>query len=183
MLEPSTRCLSRPTAENLWELARGWKYHSSASGENPRNKLRLSAEQFDSYFKFTFVRNPWARAYSWYKAMCRDDYLREMVGVPPRATLGDALRSQMGRDMLRPQLHWILDYSGRVGMDFVGRFERLGADFGYVASELGLTSKELPHEIRGSGADYREQFDTESIDLVARFYAEEIELFGYRFGD
>ena len=54
------------TMDNAIEMLRRIKYYKVSSGiENPKNHLLASKLEYGSYYKFSFVRNPWARAYSW----------------------------------------------------------------------------------------------------------------------
>src|SRR5215510_9726425 len=47
--------------ENLFEALRRVKHGLRREG-NPRNRLTVTRDQYDRYFKFTIVRNPWSRA-------------------------------------------------------------------------------------------------------------------------
>jgi hypothetical protein len=85
--------------------------------------------------------------------------------------------------VLQPQMFWLLDSRGKVGVDFVGRFETLERDFRHVCDVLGIEDDSLPRLISGDGLDYTQHYDGETREAVARKYAEEIELFGFRFGE
>ena len=85
------------------------------------------------------------------------------------------------QESLRPQLHWITDKNGEVNLDFIGRFETLNDDFAYVCKQIGVSEIELPHKLDGGKANYREAYDSELREYVGKIYAEEIEMFGYRF--
>jgi hypothetical protein len=67
-------------------------------------------------------------------------------------------------------------------VDFIGRFERLEEDFARVRMHVGL-SEQLASTNRGRSrpASYRDSYDQEMIDRVARVYRRDIELFGYSF--
>jgi hypothetical protein len=83
--------------------------------------------------------------------------------------------------MFMPQSRWICDDDGRVLVDFVGRFERLEADFAEVCRRLGRTA-ELPHLKKSSeGSGSRALYDRESAAIVEEVFAEDLERFGYRF--
>ena len=85
---------------------------------------------------------------------------------------------------MRPQTHWILDREGQNPLDFTGRFEQLQEGFSYVCERLGLEDSQLPTLMMRPGEQpkYVDQYDQASIDLVAKRYREEIEMFGYEFG-
>lgn len=148
---------------------------------NPNNKLTLDSGEFNSYFRFTFVRNPWARAYSWYKNVMRDEVHRKNHGISEGVSLTEFLRLFAGKGMLRPQTYWLEDFNGSISLDYIGRFENLSSDFGKLCNLMGLSHISLPHKIKGSGADYREIYDKEAIQIVADVYQKEIDLFEYDF--
>ncbi len=141
----------------------------------------LTPEQYRTYFKFSFVRNPWARAHSWYKNVMQDPLHQEELGVPPDCTFPDFIANHLDTWAMRPQLYWLRDCRGDIPLDFIGRFERLQEDFARVSARLGLPDATLPHLVRSGGPPYQEAYDQHSRALVARRYAEEIALFGYTF--
>ena len=46
---------------------------------------------------------------------------------------------------------------------------------------MDINPIELPHKIKGASANYRKEFDGTSKQLIADYYQEEIEMFGYSF--
>ncbi|MGE3955849.1 MAG: sulfotransferase family 2 domain-containing protein [Vicinamibacterales bacterium] len=149
---------------------------------NPANDLRVTAGQFAAYLKFTVVRNPWARAHSWWANVMQDRQHWPSYGLTEPVSLGRFLDRQAGRGMLRPQLDWIRGFDGRIGVDFIGRFETLDRDFAEIAHRLAIATP-LPHLMRMDKPDYRDAYDNRTRGLVARVYAEEIALFGYGFAN
>lgn len=83
--------------------------------------------------------------------------------------------------MLRPQTYWITSFDGSIPLDYIGRFESLKQDFQEVCRCLRIAQISLPHKVMGSGDDYHEQYDKESVDLVSQLYRYDIEMFGYSF--
>lgn len=148
---------------------------------NPRNKLSVTKEQFQGYFKFTFVRNPWARAYSWYRNVMRDELHKRGYKLSESTSLNEFLRRCAGRGMLRPQTYWLTSFDGSMHLDYVGHFESLQKDFLEICRRLHITPPELPHMVTGAGEDYREHYDKDSIELISRIYHRDIEAFGYSF--
>ena len=147
------------------------------------NKFRLNVKEsrYSEFFKFAFVRNPWARAYSWYANFMRDEIHRKQANITSEIAFPEYLREYAGKGMLRPQTYWIKDFSGGIALDFVGKFESLAEDFQTVRNELGMPHLSLPHLIEGPKTHYREHYDKASISLIESVYREEIELFEYSF--
>jgi hypothetical protein len=154
--------------------------HNSRVAMNPKNKLHVTKEQYDSYYKFTFVRNPWARAYSWYKGVMRDDYHKNYLKIAGPLSFNEFLCRFSGKGHLRTQTYWIKDFRGVIPLDYIGRFENLPEGYHDVCRALRIQIP-LPHKHKGSGEDYRKQYDAKSVEIVSRVYKEEIEMFGYSF--
>ncbi|MDO6745689.1 sulfotransferase family 2 domain-containing protein [Gilvimarinus sp. 1_MG-2023] len=159
----------------------------------------LSEAEFNNYYKFSFVRNPWARIVSEfnYRNYHKSMSFREFVttGLPDKSNYSDVFRHLM------PQYDFLHDDKGNLLVDFVGRFENLQADFDYVAAQLGFNETLLPH-INSSnklslikkfnifkrnknrkGRCYSEYYDEVSRNIVDKMYAKDIEAFGYNFGE
>lgn len=166
----------------------------------------LTPQQFDTYFKFSFVRNPWDRIVSEYK------YRRYPVRMDFKSYLFRHLPASGFSDRythIVPQYDFLFDKQGNLLVDFVGRYESLQADFDKVCARLGIPGTPLPHanrsgeerplirtlndvkkllrrwlwnlERRHSFPHYTQYYDEESREFVARFYREDIHAFGYSF--
>ena len=168
--------------ENIKEYLRSIKHQRYDKVLNKRNKTIVTTEQYESYFKFTIVRNPWARAFSWYKNVMRDEIHKKRHGITSELTLNQFLQDHIGKGMLRPQTYWLKNYSGQIPFDYIGKFENLQDTFRGIKQHLNLTNIDFPHKIKGGGEDYRSEYDKNSIELVKNVYSLEIQLFGYTFG-
>jgi hypothetical protein len=144
---------------------------------------------FDSYFKFTVVRNPWDRlvsALAWTgQKWVRGEELT-VSGFDSQVrqlhSLLDTARTEPVQlpHYLYPQSLYIFDAARRPLVDFVGRYEKLGADWRVICDKLGL-SIELPARMKSHHRDYREYYSPESRQRVADMYALDISLFQYEF--
>ncbi|HEX7069725.1 MAG TPA: sulfotransferase family 2 domain-containing protein [Rhodothermales bacterium] len=175
MIEPLAPLRIATNPANCIELLRRARYRIP-SKRNPRSNARVTAAQYREYFKFTIVRNPWSRAVSVYRNVMNDPIHIAEHGVTAATPFSDFLRRHIGRGMLRPQMDWIVDWSGNIPLDFIGRFENLADDFGRIAEVLGpvgLTFDPAPPLELGSW------FDGELDALVRKTYAEEIEYFRF----
>lgn len=101
----------------------------------------LSDELFDSYYKFSFVRNPFDRAYSLYK----------FLGFIEIMTFDDFVKSQLAGNLrqtlfwfVRPQYDFLYDKEGNCLVDFIGKLENINSDFKKVVSRLKLPANDLP---------------------------------------
>lgn len=167
-------------SENFFELSRRVRQQFK-NVKNQLNKETVSTEQYRNYFKFSFVRNPWDRAFSWYKNVMRDQVHKNSLGIEADISFKDFLYKFSGTGMLRPQTYWLKSFDGKLHLDFIGKFEQLEEDFETVKEALGIPAINLPHKIKGKKTEIRDLYDDESIAIVSRVYAEEIELFNYSF--
>jgi hypothetical protein len=159
--------------------------------------LALSRQDFDAYFKFGFVRNPWDRLYSAFRFMKhggtrKTDSEREWVQQNLAAYVdfesfvtGWLPRVDLDRELyyhhLTPQYQFLCIQGRRPAVDFIGRFETLADDFEVIRRRLGL---EVPLEHLNPSTqqgDYRTAYSDEMKRIVARAYRTDIELFGYEF--
>jgi len=132
---------------------------------NITQTIELFPETKD-YFKFAFVRNPWDRAVSYYFWKNTEMSFSDFVVSDDFDLLG--------------QCDYLYDK-----MDFIGRFENLQNDFDIICEEVGAPKKQLI-KINVSVSKhkhYAEYYDEETKQIVAEKYAEDIEYFGYKFGE
>ena len=139
------------------------------------------------YFRFAFVRNPWDRLvsvwvekidaifspfriYGWTPALPFRDFVRAVCAMPPDE-----------RDHhFAPQAP-LLRYAGEWCVDFLGRFERLNEDWRLLSQAAGWKAP-LPHINRSEHKPWREYYTPELAQLVRETFAEDANLFGYRYG-
>jgi hypothetical protein len=116
----------------------------------------ITSDEFQTYYKFSFVRNPWDRMISLYK------HLGFSRRVEFKTFLVKELRKRVYERkfwFVRPQADFIFDDNGDLVVNFVGRFERLDEDFGYVCKRIDLPEGRLPHINRSSDKNRKHVFD------------------------
>lgn len=148
---------------------------------NPKNLITVNKKQYKSYFKFTIVRNPWARLLSSYKNIEQDPIHRRRMGFDEMPSLLDFLRSGKAGMFLYPQTYWLKDRRGNIPLDFVAHFENIQEDWEVIRQHLNLPESGLPHKLNRGSRGYREAYSDEARNFVQKNYAEEIELFNYEF--
>lgn len=144
-----------------------------------RVRALIGEEIWSSYFKFTFERNPWDRQVSLYYWRFPDPQTR-----PSFETFIDNRRYQ------RRSRNWsVYTINDQLAVDRVGRYETLSKDTAGILDRLGL---EMPAELprlkttsrdrcNDDGGGYRNYYSQQTQDRVGRWYAREIETFGYTF--
>lgn len=179
-------------------LVKNQKEYEIESHES-RQGFESALQSYNDYFKFGFVRNPFARIVSCYNSKIGHDDLSLLKrarimsfykNLAPGMSFHDFaawLNTDEGQDRYADR-HWMSQHrffydAGQQPLcDFVGRYENLGEDLKTVIEKTGMPVFELPQAGWISGAEkYRERYDDESRDLIARRYAKDLELFDYSF--
>jgi hypothetical protein len=142
-----------------WNL----KQHTSAS--KLVSFLNKNGMHSDDYFKFSFVRNPWARVVSYYEYQFK-------------TKLNFADFCKISKDH---QLSYITNKKNEFMVDFVGKFENYESDCRYILNVLGIKEHSLLHINPTKHKHYTEYYTDETREIVAKNYANDIEYFGYDF--
>lgn len=159
---------------NHW--VRGRK-HSTAR----QVKFMYSDSVFKDYYKFAFVRNPWALLVSYYHYIKSNKEHHRSAKVNNIDSFESYIRYEIKRNKIN-QSRFVTDSYGNELVDFVGRFESLENDLGVIFDRLGVEA-ELPHINSSKHRDYRDYYTPETAKMVAIHWAEDILRFGYRFDD
>ena len=176
-------------------------------------KHYISKELYQSYFKFSFVRNPWARMVSIYRYFEYHRFLNFedfLLKVFPKIQEKRAY-------FVGPQYDYIYNDNGDLQVDFVGRFENLNADFAIVQNEVDFSVGKLQHINKKAhnhkwynrwnlkfvakqlkknpeffskvsfkqlnDSHYTEYYNEHTLNLVSEIYRKDVECFNYKFGD
>ena len=139
--------------------------------------------QFESYFKFGFVRNPWDRVVSLYERNEAVQMRQQMSFEEFARWIQYSSSTCVHSSPHRYQLDWFVDADGKMLADFVGRFERLQEDWAVIAKKLGV-SEALPRTRANPRLrHYTEYYTAETQNIIKERFRVDIETFNYRFGD
>lgn len=148
--------------------------------------LRAQAKRiFDGFFKFSAVRNPWARAVSLY-------FRCEGITVKDRLSFDAFCRSHThASDTCKhPTLHlnqldWLCDENGRCLTDYVYKLEDFDRAIDEIAQRtngrIRLYSKKENVNPNSGSDSYRELYTEETKKLIASRFQKDIDFFGYTF--
>ena len=175
-IRPLTFLDPRPAIHRWWPLEgfRFVDYHDHIHAADVRRYVGETV--WRGYYKFAFERNIYDRQVSWFHYRTKTAWrkwrwpdFRTFLRTSPEAHVDN---------------HFIYMIDGEVAVDFIGRYETLGADLLQVMATLGLAAGELPRaktEDRPRDLGYRDYYDVETRELVASWYPEEVRLFGHSF--
>jgi chondroitin 4-sulfotransferase 11 len=148
---------------------------------------------WDEYFKFAFVRNPWDRLVSWYSmvtTMPREGnelwrYVHDnsstfeefIYNCTDEVEIKDGVHYSFAYN----QLDYVTDERGNLLVDFIGRLENFDKDLQEVFRRMGFELESVPHKNR-SGHQHYSTFYTPDTELIVRErFKRDIEYFGYEF--
>lgn len=181
---------------------------SAALGETPwaSNKHltalelrdRCDREVWDTYFKFSFVRNPWDRLVSWWSLIEGHRAAYEsgatfnnfQTFILSRAREFEQFVNECDQEIIdvdgkksiyKNQLDYLTDEHGRLLVDFVGRFENIQNDFSFVTQKMLGRALVLPRSNYTVHNHYSKYYDFALRDIVAARFGRDIEEFGYTF--
>jgi len=174
----------------------------NSSNPNPAhhphsNVLQIMEElgpDFDDFFKFAIVRNPWDRLVSIYLWGLQ---IRKMPqGVENTWLSYSGFPEWVGNEFV-PQYNahaskkdrwgWesctdFLSVDGNLKVDFIGRFENLSQEWSKICSSIGLDVElELEHWWGTNRDHYSTYYNDEIVDVVRSLFSKDIEHFGYKF--
>jgi hypothetical protein len=157
------------------ELAR--LQHGHLSLEQVRPHLRQ--DEFDSFFKFAFVRNPFDRFVSYCAFMSRAD---GQFDRDPHGVMRHVVQNPPWQHVLfQPQYSFVSSTDGQLLTDFVGRVEEMQKSYDEIARRIGIKSATLEQVNSSNRQDYRTYYDEALVEGVAKLYARDLEMFGYEF--
>ncbi len=162
------------------------------------NGLNRMDANWEKFFVFSVVRNPWARLVSWYSMISQAD----PTNIKPNhrfwqyiwregptfedflVKCTDVIDDFDGQKCAAfNQLDYLTDPDGRIIVDFIGRLENIKEDASYIFKKVGLEGSELPHRNKSKHGHYSEYYTPVLRDLVGERYYKDIEYFGYEFED
>ena len=132
---------------------------------------------WDEYFKFGFVRNPWDRELSNY--FWNHGELKPPKDVSFKEWLNIRLQKDGQIDSANePQCQYLTD------VDYIARFENFEEEVKYIFNRIGVSiSQPLMHIRKTEHKPYWEYYDDVDIMKVYEWYKKDIEMYNYEFGE
>ncbi len=146
--------------------------------------------EYEIFFTFSTVRNPWDRLVSAWNYLCREDLPkrdREWQKLLKKFDSFDTfVRNWVCSENIVKQIHFcpqtdfLLDNQGIISLDYVDRVECINTAFDLIRKKVGSKSSlQVLHRSRSD--DYREYYTDQTRERVAQVYQRDIELLGYHF--
>ncbi len=148
-------------------------YNQSQHFNCDEYKKYLGSE-YDDYFKFTVVRNPFDRVVSYYYGGAIQKGLNFKDWVVDRylnANYKDYIR------MYSDYTHWF----DKDEMNCVLKFENLDQDFIKLKETLDLNCELGKANVNKSRTHYRDYYDNKTKDIIENHFEKELNTFQYKF--
>jgi len=154
---------------------------------------------FNNYYSFAFVRNPWSRLYSCWKDKCfiDDKYLENAPFFKKHKNISfekfvDVVESQIKENPwcdphIRPMNILIEQNTGYLDInkiDFTGKLESLESDVNNVLSKLNIKqtfSNFVLNKSKEHKTTQSEAFTSNLVDRVSEIYGDDINSFNYSY--
>lgn len=154
-------------------------------------KYILGEEIFTQCFKFSIVRNPWARLVTRYFFTHVDNEPSDEV----KARKGTTRRfhdldfdtwirryADNRKNRQNSQLRKLVDRDGNLLVDYVGRLENFQESFDHICDRIGIPRSQIPH-VNGTckKGHYSQYYTPETRALVEQACSEDIAYFEFEF--
>ncbi len=139
---------------------------------------------FSNHFKFSAVRNPWARAVSIY-------YRRE--GIQPHSMMSFekfcenhiyASDTCLHPTLQKNQCDWLIDDNGKIIVDFVYKLEEIFDYLPLINKNIfgkNIYIKFANKNPMSSASSYQDIYNERTKRLIGKLYEKDIDLFNYAF--
>jgi chondroitin 4-sulfotransferase 11 len=165
-----------------------------------RSKKQFSKNNWNwnEYFKFTIVRNPWARYFSFFKYFKSygEKYLRRDKSIDwkkPEINQGklcvELFKEKDDQTVLKniilnnnSQDSYYCDENGEIIVEHLASFEDLSNEFVFLCKQVGIKTPSLQHGNKSvNSLNMHDIYNQQLIDLVANKEKSVLELKGYKY--
>jgi len=165
---------------------------------NVKKQFAVNQWNWNDYYKFTIVRNPWTRYYSFYKYYKRyaEQYIsrcKSIIWTEPELNQGklcaELFKNKNDQQVLKniilnndPQDLYYCDESSEIAVDHIAEFENLSNEFVFLCNRVGIEVPSLQHCNKSvPSQNMHDVYNQQLIDLVSDRERHVIELKDYKF--
>jgi hypothetical protein len=165
--------------KDIKTAGRLWKHSTLADIDG-----LICPDEFDQFFIFTLVRNPWDRMVSYYRWLRMQNFDHLAVRLAHQLDFATFLNDPRIRTAISgaPYGSYLRDCSGTERHTHFIRLEHLAEDMAPLEAHLGFCLDEIP-QVNASERErnHRDHYDHATRDVVAELCREDIARFGYSF--
>ena len=166
-------------------------YSPAPARHQPAKYYQLQhPKEYESYYKFTLVRNPWDRlasAWHYLREKPKKNDLKWSSFLSEFDSFSDFVLNWLNKENslkqihLSPQYLFIENTFGAHDMNFIGKFEDITNSFEIIRKNVCPKATLLHLNKSTNSNNYRNKYNTQMVDKVAEVYRKDIELFNYSF--
>ncbi len=175
----------------------GINFYQHETAYTAKEKFCNSGWNWDEYFKFTIVRNPWHRyasLYVWsqntFAKLDMEDYNK--LSKLDQATYNAYNKwfNRLNFDQKRilrflinhnPSQDYFFLINNKNAMNYTGRMENIHAELEHFSHTVGIKDVKTEHQQKSKPYEYKDFYDQELIDLVAKKEEYTIDNFSYQY--
>lgn len=151
-----------------------------------------SKEDIEKMFKFTVVRNPWARAVSAFYYLQQVQITSDNPDyrvIDFATTFGSFVRFILigyKERLIYPEYkkrlasHFSFQYPRALLADYVAKLENIDEDWEFISSKIGCSGN-MPHVNKSKHGSYRKYYDGKTKNMIGYIYNRDIGEFKYEF--
>ena len=178
-----------------YEILFGWcprrKLHMQhASAKQLLETELISEEDWKEYFKFSFVRNPWDRAYSDYLWIQNFSGIKDSFKnyIHKKGKFNKILRDNSSWNYLGDHLYLqnqFFEKKGLLELNYIGRFENISEDMQFILNSLNINDNFNVQKNKSTNryGDYSKFYTNSKKKLVEKKFEADIKEFNYSFVD
>jgi hypothetical protein len=176
---------------DLWWITPSEKHLTASQAK------KKYSEYWNDYFKFSIIRDPWARTvsklqfYDHFWISLRDGKLANLDAYKDCYRVGQT-DIILESDYRFTDYRYIFDQNKHKEnqiylnildeeLDYIGKFEELSNVLAHIEKQTGAKLTDIP--VRTPTVSYEKYFDSETQEMIADWYKNDIEKFNYSFGD
>ncbi len=152
----------------------------------------LGDQEFERCFKFSIVRNPWARMVTRYffthvdnepnsEEKRRKGTLRKFHNLDFEPWLIRRWERNKRKKNANTQLRKLVDLDGRLMVDYVGRLEKIQESLDFICDTIGVERMKMPHVNGTRRGHYAQFYNERTKEIVADMCRDDIEHFNFSF--
>lgn len=166
--------VKNPNQKNYENRMHGvYNYYKTSPELNQR--MGMTTQKWDTYYKFTFIRNPYDRMISGWNHMNPKIPFSRYVHMKQHVSDMEYIHVFMN------QVRHIINERGQIVVQFIGKFESLEEDLDRVLTNLGVYYRiHNPYQRvnKHEHAHYSTYYDPLTLQVVNALIAEDLRAFG-----
>lgn len=157
------------------------------TSENINKILGMDEDKWNTYKKFTFVRNPYDRAVSGYSFIqkLRKNMDSFNINNYKNCSFKEMIKYNLDEVLLIEYAHLFMPQSANnIVFDKIGKFENLETDLKNILISYGFKPNEIIHKIEEINTsehnNYKNYYDNESLSIINKMFKIDFENFNYK---